>query len=256
MNQMNHLLAERPCVLGAFLSEVAAPNLLRVMKVGGIDFVIVDCEHGSFDFSQVAALAAVANGIKLPIIVRIPSATREHIQKYLDAGADGLLLPMTGTPEQARELVCHGKYMPLGKRGISISRPHSEYNPGKLTDYLAKANDRVMLYVQIETAEGVENAAAIAAVEGIDGLLLGPNDLAADYGHPGDFDTPQVQSALRSVVEASASAGKPCGIISSKMDFLEECRNLGMRIFSCNSEVGLLYSGVRGMVKDFIKEEA
>jgi 2-keto-3-deoxy-L-rhamnonate aldolase RhmA len=252
MNAINRLLENRPAVLGAFLSEVAAPNLLRVMKAANLDFVIVDCEHGPFDFSQVAALAAVGNGIGLPVIVRIPSASREHVQKYLDAGADGLLLPMTNTARQAIELVRYGKYAPLGKRGISVTRPHSEYDPGGLTDYLARANDRVMLFVQIETAEGVENAAQIAATEGIDGLLIGPNDLAADYGNPGDFDQREVREALRTVAQAAAQAGKPSGIISTKMDLLRDCQELGMQVFSCNSEVGLLYKGIKGMVSNFL----
>ena len=123
---------------GMFLSEVAAPNLLRLMQAAGLDYVIVDCEHGSFDYSQVSALAAVANGIRFPMIVRIPSADRECIQKYLDAGADGLLVPMTESVKQAEQLVRFGRYAPEGKRGISTMRPHSNYNPGVLTEYTSR----------------------------------------------------------------------------------------------------------------------
>ena len=84
------------------------------MQVSGLDFVIVDCEHGYFDFSQVAALAAVGNGIEFPVIVRVPSVSRDCIQKYLDAGVDGILVPMLETKEQAEHLVEYGKYAPDG----------------------------------------------------------------------------------------------------------------------------------------------
>lgn len=253
MNAIDTLLSERDYVLGTFVSEVAAPNILRLMKAGGLDYVILDCEHGSFDFSQVSSMSAVGNGINLPIIVRIPFVSREHVQKYLDAGADGLLLPMTNTAEQAEQLVDLAKYMPEGRRGISVTRPHSEYNPGKLAEYLPRANDRVMLYVQIETNEGVENAADIARVPGIDGLLIGPNDLAADYGNPGDFNQPKLRDALKSVIRDATAAGKYCGIISSNRSFLGECKELGMRIFSCDSEVGLLYKGIKDMTTGLFK---
>jgi 2-keto-3-deoxy-L-rhamnonate aldolase RhmA len=251
MSAFDELLEERPWILGTFLSEIAAPNLLRIMKSAGLQFVVVDCEHGYFDYAQVAALAAVGNGIGFPVIARIPSITREPIQKFLDAGVDGLLAPMTNTAEQAAELVRFGKYAPLGARGISTTRPHTEYNPGKLADYLAKANRRVMLFVQIETAGGVAAAADIAAVAGIDGLFIGPNDLASDYGCPGDFHTPQMQTALRAVIEAAKKAGKPSGILASDIGFLKKCRALGMRIFSCNSEVGLLRQRMKTLCGEF-----
>ena len=145
-------------VLGMFLSEIAHPNLIRLMKAAGAQFVVVDCEHGYFDYSQVAAIAAVASGIDFPMIVRMPSLQREHVQKYLDAGAEGVWVPMLETREQAEELVRLSKYAPLGQRGISTMRPHSDYAPGKLTEYMEKANGHTMAFAQIETRRAVENA--------------------------------------------------------------------------------------------------
>lgn len=248
---MKDLIVKQEVIIGAFLSEIASPNILRIMKVAGIGFVIVDCEHGPFDFSQVASLAAVARGLELPMLVRIPYINREHIQKYLDSGVDGLLAPMTGTAEAAEELVRYSKYAPAGVRGISLMRPHSEYNPGDLCTYMKKANQSTMLFVQIETQEGVENADEIAAVEGIDGIFVGPNDLASDFGRPGEFNTSDMTNSIKEVIEASKKVNKPCGIISSQISYLKECREMGMTIFSCNSEVGLLYKGVTEMIKDF-----
>ncbi len=237
--------------IGCFLSEIAAPNILRIYRASGVEFVIVDCEHGAFDYSQVAALAAVGNGIGLPVLVRIPCVAREHVQKYLDAGADGLLVPMISTADSAREAVQYAKYAPLGRRGASTMRPHSEYNPGKLSEYMAKANGRTMVFVQIETQEGVQNALDIARVDGLDGLFVGPNDLSIDYGAPGDFHTPAMEEAVKKVIGSASQAGKPSGVIASDMAYLHWCQALGMRLFSCNSEVGLLAQRTKSMVTEF-----
>lgn len=219
------------------------------MQASGLDYVIVDCEHGYFDYSQVAALAAVGNGIHFPVIVRIPSISRDHIQKYLDAGVDGILVPMLETREQAEQLVSYGKYAPEGKRGISTMRPHSNYNPGKLTEYTASANGRTMFFAQIETRKGVENIREIAGVPGLDGVFVGPNDLACDLGAMGNFDTPEMEFCIEQVISAAAEAGIPSGIITSKTDFIKDCRNKGMTMFSCDSELGLLKKGIVEMKK-------
>ncbi|HIS94801.1 MAG TPA: hypothetical protein IAC19_03410 [Candidatus Ventricola gallistercoris] len=244
-------LAEGETRLGAFLSEVAAPNLLRIYKVCGLDYVIIDCEHGYFSHAQVAALCAVANGIGLMTMVRIPSVSREHIQKVFDLGADAILVPMTGTAEQIRKAVEYAKYFPEGKRGASTMRPHSEYQPGELSAYMKKANARTMVFAQIETDEGVKNAMEIASVPGVSGLLVGPNDLSIDYGTPGASDTPEMESAYRAVVKAGKAQGKPTGIITGNMKLIHHCRDLGMQIFSCNSEVGLLAKQLKAMVAQF-----
>ncbi|MCI9163794.1 MAG: hypothetical protein HFG59_11185 [Lachnospiraceae bacterium] len=232
---------------GMFLSEVAAPNLLRLMQAAGLDYVIIDCEHGSFDYSQVSALAAVGNGIHFPVIIRIPSASRECIQKYLDAGADGLLLPMTESAEQVQKMVRYGLYAPEGKRGISTMRPHSNYNPGRLAEYTKKANDRVMLFVQIETKKGVEGIGEILKVPGVDGVWIGPNDLACDLGGIGDFSVPGMEESIERVIAAAKACRLPCGIISSKADMIRKYREKGMTMFSCDSEMGLLKKGILAM---------
>ena len=143
------------------------------------------------------------------------------------------------------------KYFPEGKRGASTMRPHSEYNPGKLADYMKKANERTMVFAQIETDEGVRNAAEIAAVPGVSGLIVGPNDLSIDYGTPGASDTPEMENAYRVVIEAAKAQGKPSGIITGSMKLIHHCQDLGMQIFSCNSEVGLLAKQLKAMVAEF-----
>ena len=236
-------------VVGMFLSEIAAPNLIRLMKAAGVDFVVVDCEHGYFDYSQVAAIAAVANGINFSLIVRMPQLTRSCIQKYLDAGVDGIWLPMLETADQAREMVKLGKYAPEGVRGISTMRPHSNYAPGALSEYTQSANKRTMFFAQIETRTGVQNAAEIASVKGLDGIFIGPNDLACDLGHIGNFNTPDMDAAIGKVLNAAIENELPCGIVASNPDYLKKWEDKGMTMFSCDSELGLLKKGIQQMLK-------
>lgn len=251
MNRMVSLALNERSILGSFLSEMAVPNILRIYHTCSLDFVIVDCEHGPFDFSQVAALSAVGNGIGLPILVRVPYVSRESIQKYLDAGADGLVIPMMENPETAQEAIQYAKYAPLGRRGASTMRPHSEYNPGKLFDYMKNANQRTMVFAQIETKKGVSNAGRIADTQGLDGLFIGPNDLSVDFGTPGEFGSPDMENSARAVIHACQKARKPSGVISSDMAYLKWCRSEGMRIFSCNSEVGLLAQRIKSVMSEF-----
>lgn len=239
--------------LGMFLSEIAAPNLIRLMQAAGLDYVIVDCEHGSFDFAQVAAIAAVANGIGFPIIVRVPNISREYIQKYLDMGVDGILVPMLETIEQARDLVRFGKYRPEGARGISTMRSHSNYNPENLITYMQKANRSVMLFAQIETKLGVENVTEIAKVDGINGLFIGPNDLSCDLDCIENFHAPQMQKAIKKVIKACNNVGKVSGIITSDIEFLRHCEKMGMCVLSCNSELGLLKNAMQSMKKNVLR---
>jgi 2-dehydro-3-deoxyglucarate aldolase/4-hydroxy-2-oxoheptanedioate aldolase len=238
----------RGSAVGCFVSEFTSPNILRVLKVGGVEFFIVDAEHGAFDISHISAFSAVANGLGIPIFIRVPGLERDFSQKSLDAGADGIVFPMVSTAEDAALAVRLTKYPPLGARGASAMRPHSEYDPGKLGPYMEKANSRVSTFVQIETAKGVENAESIANTPGIDAVFVGPNDLSIDLGKPGDSSSPEVRDAISRVVRAANRAGKPSGIITSNVDFILWCKAEGMKILSCNSEVGLMLNGAKAMV--------
>ena len=251
MDLLRNKIRRGETVLGTMLSELANPNLARIMKVAGFELVIVDCEHGYFDFSQLGAIASLGKAVGLPVFARVPTISREWITKVLDMGCEGLLVPMVDTPEQAVEIVKFARYSPIGQRGISTMRAHTDYSPPLLTEYLKLANERVCILVQIETRRAVRNAAAIGAVEGIDALIIGPNDLASDFGTPGQFDTPEMMEAILKIIADAEKAGKPSGIISSNLAYLKRCETMGMSVFSCNSEVGLLMKAAKDCVKGF-----
>lgn len=231
---------------GIMLSEFGTPNIVRIFKRAGCDFVIVDDEHGYFDYTQVAGLIAVSNGIGLPIIIRVPGVTREYITKVLDMGADGILVPMVNTAEQAREIAKYAKYTPLGSRGISTTRAHTGYGVSDLCAYLEAANKRVNVCIQIETKEAAASADEIAAVPGVDTIFIGPNDLAGDVGIPGQVASDEVLGAVEKVSVAAQKAGKPMGIITGSKKLLEFCMNHGFTFYSVGSELDLLVKGAAG----------
>lgn len=251
MKGLKEYLKKNEFVLGTMVSEIATPNIARMLKAGGFSFIVIDCEHGYFDYSQTAGIVGIANGIALPVIIRIPEIRREVITKYMDMGADGLLVPMTGTRQDVETVVKYAKYLPIGQRGVSTQRAHTEYDPPALTEYFKQANDRTVIFAQIETCEGIENIEEILAVAGVDGVLIGPNDMACDCKTPGDFHTDKMQENIEKVIKAAQRAGKPSGMISGNIPFLKECREKGMTVFSCNSETGMILKASRQIVGEF-----
>ena len=156
-----------------------------------------------------------------------------------------LLYTSVNTADEARQIVSYAKYPPLGHRGASTQRAHTNYDPPKLEEYFEIANARTIILAQIETRQALDHVGEIAAVEGIDAVVIGPNDLSIDLGVPGDLGAPAMKEAQRIVAEAAARAGKASGMITSRTDVIRECRDCGMTVLSCDSEVGMLLKMAR-----------
>lgn len=139
-------------------------------------------------------------------MVRIPELRREHVLHCMELGAAGLLLPNTETAEQARQLVDYAKYAPMGHRGVSLSRPHTDFLKQDSAAYMHSANRDTVLLCQIESQLGVSNIDAIMAVDGIDGAMIGPNDMSQDFGILGQYAHPAMQAAFRQVIDARCAA--------------------------------------------------
>ncbi len=127
MSSLKERLRQGEQLLGTMVTTFASPDLAKILQGCGFDYFIIDCEHGSFTTREVANLIAVARGIGMPALVRIPEMRREHALKFMEMGASGLLLPNTESAVQARMLVDCAKYAPLGHRGVSLSRPHPDF---------------------------------------------------------------------------------------------------------------------------------
>lgn len=236
-------------VLGTMVTTFASPDIAKILQVCGFDFLIVDCEHGSFTTREVANIIAVARGIGMPALVRIPEMRREHALKFMEMGASGLLLPNTESAEQAKMLVDCTKYAPLGHRGVSLSRPHTDFKKVSGATYMPEANDETILMCQIESRKGVENVEEIIAVEGIDVAFIGPNDMSQDYGILGQFEHPEIVAAFEKIVAAAQANGKWAGAHFGGAAPLKPWLKKGMQINMWNSDNGLLALGAAAITE-------
>lgn len=235
---------------GTMISEFVNPSMPRVFEALGFDFAIVDCEHGAFDLQTVSAMATVAAGAHLDLWVRIPRISRDYVGRYLDAGATGLIAPMVENADQAAELVQLAQYPPSGSRGISVTRAHSGYIVSDLPAYLESANDRIKVFVQIETERAVAAVDEIAAVPGLTGIIVGPNDLLGDLGLPGQLQHQVLRDVIRNVFDSAVAHGKAAGIITGNQDLLRFAIGCGADIVSVNSDIGYLLSGGRTQLSE------
>ena len=196
---------------GHFVFEFATPGIGHIIKQAGGEFVLFDTEHSGFGFETIKSLLQYFKAADLPAIVRVPSADYKDIARACDAGAEGVMLPMVGTAAQAESIVQSMKYTPRGGRGVIVRAALDDYATGDTMAKLASANARTTLFAQIETEEGVESAAEIAAVDGVDCLWVGHFDLSCSLGIPAQFDHPKFVAANQKVVDGAKAAGKSLG---------------------------------------------
>jgi 2-keto-3-deoxy-L-rhamnonate aldolase RhmA len=213
MNTLKERLRQGQSILGTMITTFSNPDLSKILKVCGFDFFIVDCEHGPFDYSQVAGLFAMARESGIAPMIRIPEVRREVVLKSMEMGAAGILLPQTETAEQAKALVDYSKYAPLGNRGVSLLRAHTGYEKiSSARKYMDQANERTILMTQIESELGVANIEQILDVPGIDVAFVGPNDLTQSLGIMGQTDHPKYLQAIDKIIATAKSKNKFSGI--------------------------------------------
>lgn len=219
----------------------------EVMANAGFDWLVIDMEHGPISPGQAqAAIAAIRTTPTIPL-VRVGWNESALIQQALDIGAYGLVVPMVNTRAEAEQVVRDACYPPLGERSRGGVRAHMAFGTDATT-YGRRANDEVLILVQIETGEALENAAEIAAVEGIDGLFAGPNDLASSLGHwppVWDEQPAPLAEALALLPRVAHQHGKAAGIMVPNAQIATRCIGLGYEFISLNSDARLLEQAAR-----------
>jgi 2-dehydro-3-deoxyglucarate aldolase/4-hydroxy-2-oxoheptanedioate aldolase len=182
-----------------------------VCAAAGVDWLLLDLEHGSGGEEQVRAVVPAAGGYGVPTVVRVESAARVRIGRVLDLGAAGVMLPRLDSADEVREAVRHLRYPPDGDRGVATYNRACRF--GLDPAALDRAADEVLGVVQIESARAVDEADKIAAIDGVDVLFVGPRDLSHDLGVPGNLTAPAYLAALDRVGAAAAQHGKACGLL-------------------------------------------
>jgi 2-keto-3-deoxy-L-rhamnonate aldolase RhmA len=191
------------------------PSTAEILADVGFDWLFIDGEHGPFDMGDIVAILQ-AVGDRVACIVRVPVAEEAPIKRVLDVGAEGIICPQVNTPELAANVVRWSRYAPEGLRGVGLGRAHG-YGM-KFQEYVDTANQQVTVIVQAEHAQAVENIEAIAAIAGVDAVLLGPYDLASSYNKMGLIDDPQVTGAIDRITDVCQAANMPLGYFGVTAD--------------------------------------
>ncbi|MBS9719713.1 4-hydroxy-2-oxovalerate aldolase [Tianweitania sp. BSSL-BM11] len=242
----DRLLGQAP-VFGAWLS-IPHPTIVEVMARLDVDFLLMDAEHSAIEVSALSTLLPAADLRGKPVIFRPRSQASAEIKSALDAGAAGVMVPMVESAEEACAIVAACKYAPLGKRGIGPWRASGYYD--HFGDYLANANDATTVIVQLESVKGLDAVEAIAAVEGIDILYVGPADLASSLGAPlGEMKGPLLEACAR-VAKAARENGKIAAIDVGEVDHIPQLRDLGFSFFTIGSDVDFIQKAGRALVSD------
>jgi 4-hydroxy-2-oxoheptanedioate aldolase len=246
-NPVKEKLRRGEAVLGAFLG-FHAPVLVEALGLAGLDFVVLDAEHGPLAVDQCEHLIRAAECTGLAPLVRLHAAARPAIGQYLDVGALGVQVPMVNDVAGARAVVAAAKYPPLGQRGLGACRAVNLGTAGRsMAEYATDANAQTLLVVQIETVEAVGRAEAIAATPEVDVVFLGPTDLSTSLGAPGSVDTPAFHDAEAQIRKAVLAAGKGLGTVAPNAQTVARLKDQGYTYF-VGSVNGLMNAALRAFV--------
>ncbi|WP_332812816.1 HpcH/HpaI aldolase family protein [Sphingomonas sp.] len=250
VNPLKQALAQGRPQIGLWMA-MANPITAEICAGAGFDWLLIDGEHSPQTLPLVLAqLQAIAAYPGCHAIVRVPSSDPVTIKTYLDLGAQSLLVPMVDTAEQAATIVDAARYPPQGSRGIGGARAARW---GRYPRYIHEANDQIGLIVQIETMRALDNIEAIAAVDGIDALFVGPADLSASMGHVGQPAHPEVQQATLDAFRRIRAAGRAAGILTRDEEFARRAIEHGALIVGVGVDTLVLAAQTSALAARFVQ---
>jgi 4-hydroxy-2-oxoheptanedioate aldolase len=234
-------------LLGAWTMS-NSPDNAEVMALSGLDFVLMDHEHGQATMPDAIAQLRAMQGTKCAGLVRVPWNDIIFIKRVLDAGVHGIMVPQVNTPDEARAAVAACRYPPLGIRGAAGGTRAASY--GLDMGYYDRAADELIIIVQIETPQAVENAAAIAAVDGVDMIFVGPRDMSAMIGKLNKMDDPELRALIAQVEEATLKSGKALGTVAPTGALVKQLFERGYNFLISGNDMTHLRAGIAQMMKE------
>jgi 4-hydroxy-2-oxoheptanedioate aldolase len=229
---------------GTFLG-LATPLSAEIAALSGVDWVLLDLEHGAASESDIGTTVVAARAHQVPTLVRVESLSRIRIGRALDAGAAGVMVPQIQNADDVRELVTYMSYPPTGKRGVATYNRSASW--GKDLSTLQSGRSAACI-VQIETKSALEDIDAIAAVDGVDVLFVGPLDLSFALGIPRDFANPLFIEATERVIKAAKAHGKVAGILAADATAAVDLRNRGFEFIAIGSDSTILASAITSAI--------
>lgn len=250
-NKLKQIWSEGRPVINGWLS-IGSPFVAEIMAEQGYDSISIDIQHGAVDAGVILPMFQAMRASGVVPMARVPWLEPGMVMKVLDAGAYGVICPMINTPEQAAEFASYVRYPPLGQRSFGPTRA----NISAGANYAAEANDEVLAFAMVETAEAMRNLEAIVATPGIDGIYVGPADLALSLSEgrltPGfDRDEPELIEALRKIVAACKKAGKRAALHCGTPDYAARSVGWGFDMTTVSGDTRLLAGAARATISRF-----
>src|SRR4051812_12922008 len=246
MPRIKQLLAEGGVVRMFGVGQLISPKLIEIVgEHGGFDALWLDAEHAGITMKEIEWATMAARAYGMDHFVRLPATDYASIMRPLEAGAGGGLISMVRSPAEAEQAVRWAKFWPIGEGGMNGGNRDGRFGLEPLTEYVARANAETFVGIQVETAGAIASAAEIAALPGVDLLLVGPADLSQVLGVPGDFENPKCLSTIESIALACARAGKPWGIVPRGPEYAARMADWGCRMFVFGNDIHIFHAGIR-----------
>ena len=248
MRKFKKRLIDRERTVGSWL-QIPSETTAEIMTQSGFEWLVIDMEHAPIGVGEAARLIRVIDLAGLPALCRIPANDPVLIKNVLDAGADGVIVPMVESRKEAERAVDAAYYPPGGKRGVGLARAQA-YGSG-FDQYRKQIDESLIVIAMIESGGGIEHVEAIATTPGIDGLFVGPYDMSASLGLIGQIDHPEIKAALRTVIDTAHRVGIGCGlhVVHPNQHAIEEAFNEGYTFAALGVDMIFLGQAARESVK-------
>ena len=230
-------------------SSLASNYSVEVIAGAGFDWLLLDCEHSPNDLESLLTQLQAAAPYPAHPVVRVPWNDMVTIKRVLDIGAQSLLVPYVSTPEEARSAVSFTRYPPAGARGVAGTTRATRF--GRVKDYARRAHEELCVLVQVETQAALDNIEPICAIEGIDGVFIGPADLHASLGHAGEIAHPQVKPRIDEAIRRIRKCGKAPGILTPNEADARHWLECGALFVAVGADVGILARGAEALAAKF-----
>jgi 4-hydroxy-2-oxoheptanedioate aldolase len=227
-------------------STLSSNYSVEVIAGAGYDWLLLDMEHSPNDLESLLAQLQAAAPYPTHPVVRVPWNDMVAIKRVLDIGAQSILIPYVSSAAEARAAVSYTRYPPGGVRGVAGSTRASRF--GRVKDYHKRAHEEICVLVQVENQQGLDDIEAIAAVEGVDGVFIGPADLHASLGHMGEIANPKVMPVIDEAIRRIRRAGKAPGILTPAEEHAKRQLSLGALFVAVGNDIGILARGAEALL--------
>lgn len=248
-NPVKALWAEGKPAFGTWITLCPHPRVVKILAASGFDFVLIEMEHTDFDMQTVGTLAMYARECGLTPIVRPPGSFKPHdLTRPLDAGAQGLLLPSIDTAEQLAEIIIQTKYYPIGARPMNLKGPHTDYHIAPAAEVTAHLNRETLTVAMVETRRSIDNLDEILKVDGLDAIMIGPDDLSQDLGVPGDLQAKILHEAYEEVFAKCREAGVNFGLSAQSPEMAGDWVSKGCSWIPYQNDAAMVFNTARAAV--------